>query len=196
MQANRSVLLGAVAAALLAGCGSAASSPAGNTTVTRPAPATSSVSASVPGAASATASATQAVKLGPNDTLTCAIAPASVVSADLATSLSAPFQSLLGGAVSCIYNGAAADTSLLVEYDSSAENMASDKQAILAQGQVVGNVAGLGDEAFSGTYAVQGVPTEYTLDARRGDLEIDLSSSASVAHEKTLVAYVFSEISP
>ncbi len=179
---------------MVAGCGGTAPSSTGNTTVTSSAPATSSVSASGSGGLLPAASATQAVKLGPNDTLTCALAPASVVNADLGTSLSAPLQSPLGDAVSCVYSGTEADTSLLVEYGGSTDVMADNKQALIAQGQVISNVPGLGDEAFSGTYAVQGVATEYTLYALRGDLEISLSSSAGVAREKTLVAYIFSEI--
>jgi hypothetical protein len=183
MQTTRSIFLGVAAAVFLAGCGSAASSSSTG--------AAGTTSSSAP----AGAAASQGAGTGATASLTCALAPASLVSTDLGvTGLSDPKQVVKDGSASCVYSGSTGIVSLNLLNGATTDKMSVEQQT-MAKSEQVKAFSGLGDEAFSASLSVgDGVPSPNTLVARQGTVEIMVVSSADVTAEKSLEQHIFANI--
>lgn len=181
MQTTRSIFLGVAAAALLAGCGSAASSSSGG------APA-----GTQSGPAAASAPASQAS--GGTTSLTCSLAPPTLVGSTLGVAgLTAPREADSDGGAACVYTGSNI-VSLNLASGATAAKMAAEQHSI-AKTQQVKAYPGVGDEAFTGTLAAGGaLPPSNTLVARKGSVEIMIVSTASITAEKSLAAQLFAKI--
>ena len=183
MQTTRSIFLGVAAAVLLAGCGSAASSSS------------SSVAAGAAlSSAPAGGAASQGAGTGATASLTCALAPSSLVSTDLGVAgLGDPKQVVHDGSASCVYSGPKGIVSLNLINDATTDKMSVEQQT-MAKAEQTKAVAGLGDEAFSATLAEgDGGLSANTLVARQGAVEIMVVSNADVTAEKSLEQHLFAK---
>jgi hypothetical protein len=185
MQTTRSIFLGVAAAVLLAGCGSAASSSSNSGAAGAP-------PSSAP--APADAAASRGAGTGATASLTCALAPSSLVSTDLGVAgLGDPKQVVHDGSASCVYSGPKGIVSLNLINDATTDKMSVEQQT-MAKAEQTKAVAGLGDEAFSATLAEgDGGLSANTLVARQGAVEIMVVSNADVTAEKSLEQHLFAK---
>ena len=170
--------------ALLAGCGQ------GNSTAPTAAGARSSASAQVVTTTQASTASTAATA-GHSTVDGCGQLPASTVGAALGESLSAPTARGQGTVVLCMYRATSGYETTLVRIETGVDRSAFDrsKAAYTAQfGKPVLDVAGLLDTAFSTSLASPAGGTINTVTALRGSVDYLVSSHASVAAEKALIA--------
>jgi ABC-type Fe3+-hydroxamate transport system substrate-binding protein len=183
MQTTQSIFLGVAAAVLLAGCGSAASSSS-----------SSAAAGAAPSSAPAGGAASQGAGTGATASLTCALAPSSLVSTDLGVAgLGDPKQVVKDGSASCVYSGPKGLVSLNLLNGATTDKMSLEQQT-MAKSEQVKAFPGLGDEAFSATLSVgSGLPSSNTLVARQGTVEIMVTSSADVTAEKSLEQHILAK---
>jgi hypothetical protein len=180
MQKTRPIVLTLASAFLLAGCGSAGSS---GTTQSTTSAAASSPAAGAPAG-------------GGSTKLSCDLAPASLVNGALGTDLGAPSQSDGPNAVACQFKGAKAGAvEIRIATGDTAASFAAQRSTFTSSGQATKDYAGFGDEAFTSTQKMPlGLPDVNTLMARQGSVSILVSSTASIAAEKTLEEHLFAKI--
>ncbi|MBW4720832.1 hypothetical protein [Saccharothrix obliqua] len=144
-------------------------------TTPEPAPTTS--------AATTTTPATTVSQVGG---ITCAKAPEEVVGAALRLNLKHPRETLDGPLVTCRYDGGGAATLVRFHTASDASVFARGKEGF---GKTA-DVPGFFDEAYTGTLGT-GEVVQNTLVARRGPVEIMVTSGANFEQEKELVTRLF-----
>jgi hypothetical protein len=185
MRLTRSVLAGVVAGLALTACGSGratiAGTPAGNPSGNVAAGATSAA----PTGGSGGGSAKQP---------TCAVAPAAVVNAALGTDLGDPDETDNGIVTVCAYQGASAGhVTVRFQTQEDAGAFAQGRAGFDSNGEPTKDFPGLGDQAYSSSLGA-GSSAIKTLVARKGAVEILVSSKASVDAEKTLVQQLFAKL--
>lgn len=126
--------------------------------------------------------------------LSCAVAPAAMVSAALGDTVTATQEDRTGDTVVvCDYKGAKVGlVKVRIQTDSSAAAFAVDKKGFTAQQMKTADESFV-DEAFSNVVTA-GSSTITTLVARRGSVEILVAAKATVAQEKGLLSQLFNKL--
>ena len=173
VQTFRPVFLGLAAVFVLAGCGGGSSS-------------------SQQAAGPSTAARSDAG----SSSLTCNLMPASMVNAALGTDLGNPTQNSDGDTVACEFQGTKAGAVMIrIQKGDDATAFAVERKTFQASGQPAKDYAGFGDEAYTNTKKMPlGLPDVNTLVARKGSVDILVSSSASIAAERTLEQQLFAKV--
>jgi hypothetical protein len=162
--------LAAVTGLLLGGCdsGSVASHGAAETT-TAPSPRVTVPSALDP-------SATAAAPTGPS----CTVATAALVGGKLGFLLTGPNVDRGPAATICTYDNPsnqAQSATVQLTTGATPDSFAKTRTGFAGHGEVVADVAGLGDQAYSATLSVANV-TNTTLVARKGTTEVLITTTA------------------
>lgn len=131
-----------------------------------------------------------------SSSLTCNLVPASMVNAVLGTDLGNPTQSSGGNAVACEFQGTKAGAvTIRIQKGDDATAFAAERKTFQASDQPTKDYAGFGDEAYTNTKKMPlGLPDVNTLVARKGSVEILVSSSAGIAAERTLEQQLFAKV--
>ncbi len=164
-------------------------------------PAASGAAASAGGTASAgaTASAVTATNTGSVTSAaadpTCALAPTQMVGAALGSAVGQPSQAVnrtsVATVVECTYSTAGPDdVTIRFQTKEDASGFAEGKSNF-AGGPPVKDIAGLEDQAYVSAVSLGGGSALTTLVARKGTLEIEVVSRASLSSEETLVSKIF-----
>jgi hypothetical protein len=166
---------------VIAGC-SGGGAPAGAPASSQPPQAASSAAAQPGGQGSSPVS--------------CAIMPASLVNSALGTDLADPAQNAAGGATVCQYQGTKAGSVIIrVQRDDTAASFAIERATFDKSGQPTKDLAGFGDQAYTNTkHMPLNLPDVDTLVARKGPVEILITSSAGIAAEQGLAQQLFAKI--
>ncbi|CCH28713.1 hypothetical protein ABZ816_27325 [Actinosynnema sp. NPDC047251] len=136
-----------------------------------------------------TTSTTQAAVAG----IDCAKAPADVVGAALQLNLKHPRQEIDGKLVTCHYDGGGAMTSVRFATGADAASFAKGKEGFGSGGQRAKDLPGFFDEAYTGSLGTGEVLVN-TLAARKGPLEVVVTSGANFEQEKKLVTALFERV--
>jgi hypothetical protein len=122
--------------------------------------------------------------------------PASLVNPALGTDLADPVQNAAGNATVCQFNGTKAGAVMIrVQTDDTAAGFAAERTTFDKSGQPTKDIAGFGDEAYANTkHMPLGLPDVNTLVARKGQVEILVSASASIAREQALEQQLFAKV--
>jgi hypothetical protein len=122
--------------------------------------------------------------------------PASLVNSALGTDLGNPSQNGANSATVCQYQGAKAGSVIIrVQTDDTAAGFATERATFEKTGQPTKDLAGFGDEAYTNTrHMPLNLPDMNTLVARKGQVEILITSSASIAAEQQLEQQLFAKI--
>lgn len=118
----------------------------------------------------------------------CGVAPASLVSSTLGVTVGEPQETDNGRVVTCLYAPGADSSAVTVRFQTGtgAAEFTAGRQGFASTNQPTTDVPGFADEAYSSTLG-SGAMAVNTLVARRGELEILVSSSASIDAEKALI---------
>lgn len=175
MHIFRPVALCFTSALLLAGCGGGRS--AGN-----PPAATSASPAAAAGAGSSP--------------VTCDLAPGSLVNSALGTDLGAPAQTTAGSATACEYKGPKAGAVIIrIQTGDTAGLFAAERKTFDTTGQPTKDYPGFGDQAFTNVrHMPLSMPDMNTLVARKGSVEILVTSPARITAEQALEQQLFTKI--
>ena len=155
--------------------GSKAASNGKADTTTAPSPRVTAPSALDPSATATTAAAAA----GPP----CTIASATLVSGKLGFSLIGPNVDRGPSATICTYDNPAnqaQSATVQITAGATPASFAKGRTGFAGHGEVVSDVAGLGDEAYSATLAVANV-TNTTMVARKGSNEVLINTTAPAA---------------
>lgn len=122
--------------------------------------------------------------------------PASLVNSALGTDLAAPTQNAAGGATVCQYQGTKAGAVIIrVQTDDTAAGFAVERATFEKSGQPTKDLAGFGDEAYTNVkHMPLNMPDVNTLVARKGQVEILVTSTASITAEQGLEQQLFAKI--
>ncbi|MEU4802727.1 hypothetical protein [Actinosynnema sp. NPDC023587] len=126
------------------------------------------------------------------DGIDCAKAPADVVGAALQLNLKHPTEVVDGPLVTCRYEGGGASTEVRFRTGSDATTFAAGKAAF-GTGRKVADLPGFFDEAWTGTLGT-GEVVSNTLSARKGPVEILVTSGANFEQEKKAVTALFERL--
>ncbi|RKT53085.1 hypothetical protein [Saccharothrix australiensis] len=168
----RMALVAACGLALLGGC--------------TPAPASAPAPSSGPSPAPTT-TATEVAGIS------CADAPEEVVGAALRLNLAHPRETIDGAEVRCRYAGGGAETSVRFRAGVDAGAFARGRETFARGARRVADLAGFHDEAYTGTLGT-GEVVQNTLVARKGTVEITVTSGANFEQEKQLVTELFGRL--
>ena len=127
---------------------------------------------------------------------TCNLMPAPMVNAALGTDLGNPTQNSDGDTVECEFQGTKAGAvTIRIQKGDDATAFAVERKTFQASGQPTKDYAGFGDEAYTNIKKMPlGLPDVNTLVARKGSVDILVSSSASIAAERTLEQQLFAKV--
>ncbi|WP_433269677.1 hypothetical protein ACQPZF_07630 [Actinosynnema sp. CS-041913] len=125
--------------------------------------------------------------------ISCATAPEDVVGATLRLNLTHPRETIDGTTVTCKYDGGGADTVVRFQTKSDTAAFAAGKQGFGTGGQKVKDLPDFHDEAYTGTLGT-GEVVQNTLVARKGAVEILVTSGANFEQEKKLVTELFERL--
>ncbi len=125
--------------------------------------------------------------------LDCSKAPEEVVGAALQLNLVHPKQTVNQNVVVCQYEGGGVDTMVRFQTESDADAFARGKKGFTDSGQRVTDLGGFFDEAYTSTLGA-GEVVQNTLVARKGDIEILVTSAANFEQEKKLVTELFGRL--
>ena len=108
----------------------------------------------------------------------------------------APSQTTAGSATACEYKGAKAGAvEIRIQTADTAAIFAAERKTFDATRQRTADHPGFGDEAFTNVkHMPLSLPDVNTLVARQGSVEIRVSSSASIAAERTLEQQFFTKV--
>jgi hypothetical protein len=124
---------------------------------------------------------------------TCDLAPTSLIKQALGLDVAAPSSNDNGSVLVCTYPpSSGASHTVLVRFDtaSSAAQFIVTRDSYATQNMQTQDYPGFADEAYTNTLSAVSITTN-TLVARRGSVEILVSSSASFDQEKTLEQTLF-----
>lgn len=125
--------------------------------------------------------------------LDCSKAPEEVVGAALHLNLSHPKQTVNQNVVVCQYDGGGVNTTVRFQSESDADAFAQGKKGFTDSGQRVTDLSGFFDEAYTSTLGA-GEVVQNTLVARKGDIEVLVTSAANFEQEKKLVTELFGRL--
>ncbi|XVV05308.1 hypothetical protein ACQPW3_07920 [Actinosynnema sp. CA-248983] len=145
-----------------------------------------------PAPTTTTAASTTASQAAP-DGLDCSKAPEEVVGAALQLNLAHPKQTVNQNVVVCQYEGGGVNTMVRFQSESDADAFAQGKKGFTDSGQRVADLGGFFDEAYTSTLGA-GEVVQNTLVARKGDIEILVTSAANFEQEKKLVTELFGRL--
>lgn len=157
----------------------------------------SPASAGSPSARPGTGASTSAPPARASGALSCAKAPTAMVSADLGEPVSDVDQTIGPGGtvVVCLYNATVGDPgtplTIRIEDDTNASTFAEGRAGFVSMSGPVTDVPNFEDQAFTSVQKNGGTHTFTVLVARKGALEIEVSSIASLAREETLETQLF-----
>jgi hypothetical protein len=122
--------------------------------------------------------------------------PASLVNSALGTDLAAPSQNAVNSTTVCQYQGTKAGAVIIrVQTDDTAAGFAAERVTFEKSGQPTKDLAGFGDQAYTNVkHMPLNLPDMNTLVARKGQVEILVTSSASLAAEQNLEQQLFTKI--
>jgi hypothetical protein len=126
----------------------------------------------------------------------CDVAPPSLVKQTLGLDVAAPSPNANGSVMVCTYSPAAGSTStviLRIDTASSAQQYQITRDGYATQNMQTQDYPGFGDKAYTSSISAIGITTN-TLDALKGSIEIQVSSSASFDQEKALLQAVFTAL--
>jgi hypothetical protein len=124
----------------------------------------------------------------------CDVAPASLVKSTLGLAVGDPEEThVVRSLALCQYKGSAGGATLTIDIDGSTETFAQRRTSLGGGGQAIQELAGFQDEAFTAKMDSLGV-TYNTLAARKGKVELQVTSSASVDQTKAFAAAVFAKL--
>jgi hypothetical protein len=125
----------------------------------------------------------------------CSVAPAATVSSALALQVDAPKEINNDPVTVCTYLPKARSYAVVLRFqtDVTPAVFAAGKSGNLGSQGVAAPLPGFQDEAYSGTSTGGGVTTN-TLAARKGSVEIVVTSTATVDQEKALVSKLFAAL--
>jgi len=149
------------------------------------------------GAGSTGAPAAVGTGRAPGAAVRCAAAPPSLISADLSVPVTA-VQETVSGSTLCQYTkGSDPASAVSVDFVTTADasEFGVARTSIIKQFGPVTDVAGLGDEAFASTTTYGGRTLTNELLARKGSLQIQVGSAATVDQEKMLITHLFGVLS-
>ncbi|MBB5957719.1 hypothetical protein FHS29_004314 [Saccharothrix tamanrassetensis] len=125
--------------------------------------------------------------------ISCAKAPEDVVGAALQLNLNHPRETINGTVVTCQYDGGGASTMVRFQTKSDAAAFAKGKEEFGGNGQKVKDLPDFHDNAYTGTLGT-GEVVQNTLVARKGPVEILVTSGANFEQEKKLVTQLFERL--
>ncbi len=118
--------------------------------------------------------------------ISCADAPEGIVGAALQLNLGHPREKVSGDTVSCEYDGGGANTTVRFRTDSTAESFDQGKRHLGETGLKIKDLPGFHDQAYTGTLGT-GEVVQNTVVARKGRIELLVTSGANFEQEKKLV---------
>jgi hypothetical protein len=127
----------------------------------------------------------------------CGVIPAVLVNAALGTDYGDPTQvSADSGSAACMYIGTKAGTAVIrLQTDDTAAAFTAARRAFDTSGQTTTDRPGLGDEAYSVVKQMPaGVPAMNTLVTRKGSVEVQVTSTASIVAEQSLTRQVLTTL--
>ena len=133
---------------------------------------------------------------GGGKSASCDLAPSSLIKSQLSLDVGTPSKTDDGGSVVvCTYPpapGASKTVIVRVDTDSSATQFKTTRDGYAPQNMQTTDFPGFGDEAYTNTISVSNLGiTTNTLVARKGKVELLVSSSASFEQEKSLEQKLF-----
>jgi hypothetical protein len=123
----------------------------------------------------------------------CDLAPPSLVKQTLGLDVGTPSATDNGSVLVCTYPPVPGATrTVIVRFDtgSSAAQFKTTRDGYATQNMQTTDYPGFGDEAYTSTISAIGIRTN-TLDARKGAVELQISSGASFEQEKALEQKLF-----
>ncbi|MEV0678095.1 hypothetical protein AB0I60_16430 [Actinosynnema sp. NPDC050436] len=126
----------------------------------------------------------------PADGIDCTKAPADVVGAALQLNLKHPRQEVDGRLITCHYEGGGAVTTVRFATGSDAASFARGKEGFGSGSRRAKDLPGFFDEAWTGSLGTGEVLVN-TLAARKGAVEVVLTSGANFEQEKKAVTKIF-----
>jgi hypothetical protein len=148
-----------------------------------------------PEATTATATSEPTQASGPNVRPTCALAPASLIKETLNADVSGPAQVSADTSVECTYLSGIGGHTVIVRFktDQDAASFANDRRESDNTGEPTSDVSGVGDEAYQSSVEFGDTVTN-TMVARKGTMELQVISAASVDREKALLTKLFAAL--
>jgi hypothetical protein len=133
---------------------------------------------------------------GASKSASCDLAPSSLIKSQLGLDVGTPSKTDNGGSVVvCTYPPAPGATKTVIvrfDTDSSATQFKTTRDGYAPQNMQTTDFPGFGDEAYTNTISVSNLGiTTNTLVARKGKVELLVSSSASFEQEKSLEQKLF-----
>jgi len=133
---------------------------------------------------------------GASKSASCDLAPSSLIKSQLGLDVGTPSKTDNGGSVVvCTYPpapGASKTVIVRLDTDSSAAQFKTTRDGYAPQNMQTTDFPGFGDEAYTNTISVSNLGiTTNTLVARKGKVELLVSSSASFEQEKSLEQKLF-----
>jgi hypothetical protein len=127
--------------------------------------------------------------------LSCDLAPASLVNSTLGTSVGTPSAQTLDDVVVCTYSPTTGIGTVIlrIQNDRSADDFTTARGQSDAQGIKTADLAGFEDKAYTSVLSAGSITTN-TVVALKGTVEILVSSSASFDQEKALEQAIFAKL--
>ncbi|TWP50770.1 hypothetical protein FKR81_19400 [Lentzea tibetensis] len=125
--------------------------------------------------------------------LSCAKAPASLVGETLGLTLAAPKETINENVAVCQYTGGPSVTTVRFQAGTDTARFAQGKSRLAEHGQTAVDLPGFQDEAYTSTRK-SGSAEQNTVTARKGSVEILVTSSAGLDAERKLVAELFAKL--
>ncbi len=136
-----------------------------------------------------TTSVTETVVTVPIDGTPCALVTASHINTAMGTTVTSPTASVHGSVTLCSYQASDLGKSVIISYDSnsSSSKFAKNRAVLRTQGDKLGKILGLGDEAYYAVATSKGT-TVNTVVARRGSHQVLVTSTAGSLSDLEVVA--------
>jgi len=127
----------------------------------------------------------------------CDLAPASLIKQTLGMDVTAPTADTNDSVLVCTYSPAGgASGTVILRFDtaSSAQQYKTTRDGYATQNMTTTDYPGFGDEAYTSSISALNITTN-TLDARKGAVEMQVSSHASFDQERALLQKLFDALS-
>jgi hypothetical protein len=136
-----------------------------------------------------TTAVTETVVTVPIDGTPCALVTASQINTAMGTTVTSPTASVHGSVTLCSYQASSLGKSVIISYDSKSgpSKFAKNRAVLRTQGDKVGKILGLGDEAYYAVATSKGT-TVNTVVARRGSHQVLVTSTAGSLSDLEVVA--------
>jgi hypothetical protein len=136
-----------------------------------------------------TSSSTETTGTVPIAETACRLITPTQVHRDLGTSVASPIATVHGSVTSCSYRSSDLGKSVILSFDSesSASKFAKNRALLRRQGDKLGKILGLGDEAYYALSTTKGV-TVTTVVGRRGSQQVVAISTTGTLSDLEVVA--------